>query len=54
MEAAVEEFFDFGPFECHRLELPFVVVVKERQSLSSICGKTDVKQTTSISMCPPV
>lgn len=39
MEAAVEEFFDFWPFEGDRLELSFVVVVEERQSLSSVCGK---------------
>lgn len=40
MEAAVEEFFDFWPFEGDRLELSFVVVVEERQSLSSVCRKT--------------
>lgn len=40
MEVAVEEFFDFWPFEGDRLELSFVVVVEERQSLPSICGRT--------------
>lgn len=51
MEASVEEFFDFRPFEGDRLKLSFVVVVKERQSLSSICRKTHkvcVKQNTII------
>lgn len=41
VEVAVEEFFDFRPFEGHRLELSFVVVVEERQSFSSICGRTN-------------
>lgn len=40
MEAAVEEFLDFGPFEGDRLELSLVVVVEERQSFSSICRNT--------------
>lgn len=40
MEAAIEEFLDFRPFEGDRLKLSFVVVVEEGQSLSSICRET--------------
>lgn len=39
MEAAVEEFLDFGPLEGDRLEVSLVVVVEERQSFSSICRR---------------
>lgn len=54
METAVEEFFDFWPFEGDCLELSFVVVVEERKSLSSICRRMHilyVKLRTFLSVC---
>lgn len=37
VEAAVEELLDVGPFEGHRLEVSFEVVVEERQRLPAVC-----------------
>lgn len=39
MEAAKEELLDLWPLKSDRLEVPFVVVVEESQSFSSICEK---------------
>lgn len=40
VEAAVEELLDLWTLKGHRLKLSFVVVVEERQSLSSVCRET--------------
>lgn len=38
VEAAVEDFFDRCSFKGSRLKVSFVVMVKERQCLSRVCG----------------
>lgn len=50
MEAAVEYFFNFWSFKGDSLEVSFVVVVKEGQRLSRVCGQTGQgsKQTSVI------
>ena len=47
VETAVEDLLDLRTLECHSLEVSLVVVVEERESLSSICSKKPALVLTS-------